>query len=253
MTNWLERISTADVLATAATRTVVETSAFKLLLDPINDFAGMNWAAPLKPDPNKTEISELCEAFRAYNRTPRLEFVAQCWEGLAETLERADFRIEGEAQDIMLVTRETFQPFHAEGVKVQFLEPSDTEALIQTYLETQTQGFGYSTDPPTSDQIADWHNQIRQGRRAALGFIEAQAACVGTMLGTELAELQGVTTIPEARRRGIAASVSSALISAVLDSSAQAVWLSVEEEGARACYQKLGFLVIGERLNYSLE
>jgi ribosomal protein S18 acetylase RimI-like enzyme len=250
---WLERISNADVLATAATRIVVDTSAFKLLLDPINDFAGMNWATPLKPDPNKTEISELCEAFQTHGRTPRLEFIAQCWQGLAATLEAAGFWSEGEAQDIMLVTRETFQPFDAEGVQIQFLEPNDTEALFQTYLETQTQGFGYSTSPPTNDQITDWHNQIRQGRRAVLAFLESRAVGVGTMLGLELAELQGVTTIPEARRRGIAASVSSALVSAVLDSDAQAVWLSVEEDGARACYAKLGFLVIGARLNYSLK
>jgi ribosomal protein S18 acetylase RimI-like enzyme len=249
---WLERISAADVLATAATRTVVETSAFKLLLDPINDFAGMNWATPLKPDPSKSEIAELCEAFQAHGRIPRLEFIAECWQGLATVLEGAGFCSEGEPQDIMLVTRERFQPFKAEGVKVQFLTPSDPETLFQTYLETQTQGFGYSTDPPTNDQITAWHNQIRQGRCAAMGFFEARAAGVGTTLGTELAELQGVTTIPDARRRGVAASISSALVAAVFESGAQAVWLSVEEESARACYAKLGFQVIGARLNYNL-
>jgi ribosomal protein S18 acetylase RimI-like enzyme len=253
MTDWLKRISTADVQATAATRTVVETSAFKLLLDPINDFAGMNWATPLKPNPNKSEITDLCEAFKAHHRTPRLEFIAECWQGLAAVLEGAGFCSEGEAQDIMLVTRETFQPFKAKGVKVQFLELNDSEALFQTYLETQTQGFGYSTDPPTNNQITDWHNQIRQGRRAALGFLDSRAAGVGTMLGTELRELQGVTTIPDARRRGVAGSVSSALVAEGFEAGIQAVWLSVEDEGARACYAKLGFLVIGTRLNYSLE
>jgi ribosomal protein S18 acetylase RimI-like enzyme len=250
---WLERISSTDVLATAATRTVVNTSAFKLLLDPINDFAGMNWATPLKPDPTEAEITELCEAFQVHKRTPRLEFIAQCWQGLATRLEQAGFHSEGEPQDIMLVTRETFQAFKTEGVRVQFLEPNDPETLFQTYLETQTQGFGYSTDPPTNNQITDWHNQIRQGRRAALGFFDSRAAGVGTMLGTELAELQGVTTIPDARRRGMAGSVSSALVAESFAAGAEAVWLSVEDQGARACYAKLGFLVIGSKLNYSLK
>jgi ribosomal protein S18 acetylase RimI-like enzyme len=249
---WLERISAADVLATAATRTVVDTSAFKLLLDPVNDFAGMNWATPLKPAPSKSEMSELCEAFQAHNRTPRLEFIAETWQGLVATLEGAGFCSEGEPQDIMLVTRDTFKPFAAAGVNVQFLEADDSETLFQTYLETQTQGFGYSTDPPTGDQITAWHNQIRAGRRAALAFLEARAAGVGTMLGTELAELQGVTTIPEARRLGVAGSISSALVVEAFEAGVQAVWLSVEEDGARACYAKLGFQVIGARLNYSL-
>jgi ribosomal protein S18 acetylase RimI-like enzyme len=248
---WLERISAADVLATAATRTVVDTGAFKLLLDPINDFAGMNWATPLKPDPSKAEIAELCEAFQAYGRTPRLEFIAETWQGLAMALEGTDFCSEGQ-QDIMLVTRESFQPVKAEGVQLQFLEPDDARTVFQTFLETQTLGFGYSTEPPTSDQITAWHNQIRQGRRAALGFFEAHSAGVGTMLGTELAELQGVTTIPEARRRGVAGSISSALVAQGFEAGAQAIWLSVEEDGARACYAKLGFSVIGARLNYSL-
>jgi ribosomal protein S18 acetylase RimI-like enzyme len=249
---WLERISAADVQATAATRTVVDTSAFKLLLDPVNDFAGMNWATPLKPDPSKSEIGELCEAFRAHGRTPRLEFIAENWQRLAMALEGTDFHSEGQ-QDIMLVTRDRFKPFTASNVQVQFLQAGDSEALFQNYLETQTQGFGYSTDPPTNNQITDWHNQIRQGRRAALAFLDSRAAGVGTMLGTELAELQGVTTIPDARRRGVAGSVSSALVAEGFEAGIQAIWLSVEDEGARACYAKLGFSVIGARLNYSLE
>jgi ribosomal protein S18 acetylase RimI-like enzyme len=250
---WLERISTADVLATAATRTVVETSAFKLLLDPINDFAGMNWATPLKTEPTEAEITKLCEAFQAHHRTSRLEFIAEIWQGLVATLEAAGFCSEGEPQDIMLVTRDTFKPFAARNVQLQFLEADDSETLFQTYLEMQTQGFGYSTDLPTSDQITAWHKQIRAGRRAALGFFEARAAGVGTILGTELAELQGVTTIPEVRRLGVAGSVSSALVAEAFEAGAEAVWLSVEDAGARACYTKLGFQVIGARLNYSLE
>jgi ribosomal protein S18 acetylase RimI-like enzyme len=250
---WLERISAADVLATAATRTVLETGVFKLLLDPVNDFAGMNWATPLKSNPNNLEITALCQAFHSQGRTPRLEFIAEIWQGLAEALEEAGFDSEGDPQDIMLVTRDTFKPFAASNVEVRFLEADDSESLFQSYLETQTQGFGYSTDPPTKNQITDWHNQVRQGRRAALAFLESRAVGVGTTLGTELAELQGVTTLPEARRCGVAASVSSALVAGAFESEADAVWLSVEEPSAQACYTKLGFQVIGSRLNYSLD
>ena len=86
-----------------------------------------------------------------------------------------------------------------------------------------------------------------------MAVLNAHPVGVGTTLGSELAELQGVTTLPDARRRGVAAAVSSALVDAVFAQGGNAVWLSVEDAAARACYAKLGFRTIGERLNYSAE
>ena len=253
---WLERISNSDVIATAETRTVVDTPAFKLLLDPHNDFGGVNWATPLKQDPSELEIIAMIEAFEAHQRTPRLEFIGECWTDLAALLERAGFQAEGAPQDIMIVTPDTFKPFTADGVRLQFLEPSDPDQIFET---------------PTNDQISSWRDQVRSGRRATLGFLEDRAAGVGTTLGSDLAEVQGVTTLPSARRHGVAATLSSALVADVfarhenaapnsvsraaslsVPRNARAVWLSVEEDAARACYTKIGFRTIGSRLNYSL-
>lgn len=74
---------------------------------------------------------------------------------------------------------------------------------------------------------------------------------VGTTLGSGLSELQGVTTLPDARRRGVAATLSSALVANVFAQGSEAVWLSAEDAAARACYAKIGFRTIGSRLNYS--
>jgi ribosomal protein S18 acetylase RimI-like enzyme len=248
---WLERISSADVTATAETRTVVDTGAFKLLLNPVDDFVGTNWATPLKPNPSTLEITAMREAFHAHRRTPRLEFIGECWPDVAGALERAGLKSEGDPQDIMIVTPDAFKPFSAKGVTIRFLEPSDADALFYAYLETQTRGFGYSTDDPTPEDISRWRDQIGAGRRAAIALLESQAAGVGTTMGTDLAEVQGVTTLPAARRRGVAASLSSALVADMFKRGGDAVWLSVEEDAARACYAKIGFDKIGSRLNYS--
>lgn len=248
---WLQYISAADVSATAATRTVVDAGAFKLLLNPHDDFVGTNWATPLEPDPNDLEIEAMRDAFRAHQRTPRLEFIAECWPEVAGTLERAGFRSEGAPQDIMILTEDDFNPFTADGVDIHFLAPDDPETLFGAYLEVQTKGFGYSTDAPTPEQISRWREQIGAGRRAALASLESRAVGVGTTLGFDLAEVQGVTTLPDARRRGVAASLSSALAAGVLGRGGEAIWLSVEEDAARACYAKIGFRKIGSRLNYS--
>jgi ribosomal protein S18 acetylase RimI-like enzyme len=248
---WLERISSADVNATAKTRTVVDTGAFKLLLNPADDFSGTNWATPLKPNPSDLEITAMREVFHAYRRMPRLEFIGECWPDVADALERAGLKSEGEPQDIMIVTPDAFRPFSADNVTVRFLEMADTDALFYAYLETQTRGFGYSTDNPTMEQVSRWRDQVGAARRAALALLESQAVGVGTTLGTDLAEVQGVTTLPAARRRGVAASLSSALVADMFKRGGDAVWLSVEEDAARACYAKIGFRKIGSRLNYS--
>jgi ribosomal protein S18 acetylase RimI-like enzyme len=263
MTNleWLERISNSDVTATAQTRTVVNTPAFNLLLELHDDFPGINWATPLKADPSPFELDAMINAFCAHDRTPRLEFIGECWSGLPDLLESAGFKSEGDPQDIMIVTLETFRPVQADKVQTKFLEANDPDLVFASYLETQSKGFGYgSFEPATIDQISKLRDQTRLGRRAALGLLEGQAVGAGTMLGTDLCELQGVTTLAKARRCGVATTVSSTLISDAfsrdantgLDSVPQAIWLSVEEDSARGCYTKIGFQTIGSRLNYSL-
>jgi ribosomal protein S18 acetylase RimI-like enzyme len=250
---WLGRISAADVNATEQTRLVVQTSAFKLLLSLQDNTLWINWATPLKPDPNELEIAAMIEAFREHGRTPRLEFMGEVWSGLAARLEAAGFVSEGEPQDIMIVTGETFKPFRASRVQIQFLAPSDSDAALASYFETQSKGFGYGDDhTPTPEKVSNWRNQIHAGRRAVLGSLEGQLVAAGSTQGTELAEVQGVTTLPEARRHGVAATVSSALVADVFERGGRAVWLSVEEDAARACYAKIGFRTIGSRLNYSL-
>jgi ribosomal protein S18 acetylase RimI-like enzyme len=250
--DWLTRISAADVAATARTRRVVDTPAFRLLLDPQDDFGGINWATPLKADPDEADIQAMRTAFLAHQRTPRLEFLAECWPGLPARLERAGLRSEGESQEIMLVTPDGFRAVSSSEVSVQVLSSDDPETTITAYLQTQTAGFGYGgSDAPTAEQITGCREQLRAGRRAVLAVLAGRPVGVGTTLGSELAELQGVTTLPDARRRGVAATVSSALVAQIFAQGGEAVWLSVEDAAARACYAKLGFRTIGARLNYS--
>ncbi|WP_293911585.1 hypothetical protein [Deinococcus sp.] len=165
--DWLAKVSAADVAATARTRRVVDTPAFRLLLDPQDDFGGVNWATPLNAEPNEVETKALLDAFAAYARTPRLEFLADCWPGLSERLERAGFYSEGEPQEIMLVTPDEFRAVPCPAVKVQFLSPDDPDETVTAYLQTQTAGFGYGgSEARAAEQITGWREQLRAGRWA---------------------------------------------------------------------------------------
>ena len=255
---WLQQISEADAAATAQTRNVVETPMFRLLLDPHDVFGGVNWATPLKSGagqdrPGRNEIAVMVRAFEAHNRTPRLEFLAECWPGLAAALEDAGFSPEGDPQEIMIVTPGEFRAASADGVSMRFLRPGDSDETYAVYLQIQTAGFGYGgSEAPGSVRISGWREQIQRGRQAALGLLAGLPVGVGTTLGSGLSEIQGVTTLPDARRRGVAATLSSALVANVFSQGSKAVWLSAEDTAARACYAKIGLRIIGSRLNYSV-
>lgn len=261
MTNldWLERIAASDMTATAATRTVVDAGGFRLLLDGVDDFPGVNWATPMARDVNALDVHAMIAAFQSHKRVPALEFIAEVHPDVPALLEAAGFRSTGH-QDVMLVHAGNFANLNNPDVRVQFLEMDTPDDVFQTWLSVQARGFGFGADtPPTPEHVARLRDQIRAGRRGVLGWLEGQAVGAATILrpsggaDADLGELQGVTTLPQARRRGVAATLSSALVQDHLARAGRAVWLSVQDDGARACYAGIGFAVIGERCNYTLE
>jgi ribosomal protein S18 acetylase RimI-like enzyme len=61
----------------------------------------------------------------------------------------------------------------------------------------------------------------------------------------DVVEVVGIGTLPTARRRGLAAAVTSALAGAARAAGADLVFLSAADEAAARVYQRVGFRVIG--------
>jgi hypothetical protein len=79
MTNldWFEYISEADVTATAAAHTVVDAGGFWLLPDAVDDFPGVNRAAPVARNINALDVHVMIAAFQAHKRVPALECIEE--------------------------------------------------------------------------------------------------------------------------------------------------------------------------------
>jgi ribosomal protein S18 acetylase RimI-like enzyme len=247
----LLRIAAADLAGTATNRLVVERGPFRLLLDPDDAFPGINWATAVDPGATTADIEAMVEAFREHQRGPRLEFIAEALPGLAERLEAAGFVLE-EAQPLMLVTPGSFRPFAAPQVEVRFLSADDADESLAAYIEVQARGFGFPADT-SPEAIARWRNRQVAGRRHALASIAGQPVAAGGSAAYDgVAEVQGVATLPEARRRGAGATLSSALVADHFERGDLA-WLSAGDDIARLTYEKIGFTVAGTRLNYLLE
>jgi GNAT superfamily N-acetyltransferase len=164
----------------------------------------------------------------------RIEFNQLGWPGLAEALEAVGLSLEAN-HPVMVCPRSAFTPVLSSGVSV------DLEA-------------GHSS--PASRVMATGTLDGRQAGVASLGGVDG------------IAELYGVFTEPAFRRRGVASTLSSAVIRWWYDESHRAtaagsddlnaalshgaaeqlVFLEAETAEAAALYRKIGFVEVDRRL-----
>lgn len=98
------------------------------------------------------------------------------------------------------------------------------------------------------DQVRMTAERVRTGAAAVAlaGTQELGVACQGQYQAVGgVAEIVGVATLPAARRRGLAASVTAALAAHALANGSDLVFLSAADEDAARMYGSLGFRRVG--------
>ena len=180
---------------------------------------GFNYALPVDPLDKRlpAAIGALRSLYRARREPLRLEFNEETWPELGPALERAGFTLESR-NPLMACEPQEFRPFMAPSVVVRFLEVDPRH-------------------PSTRRVVGELDGQV--AGRASLGTVEG------------VAELYGVVTDPPFRRRGVAATICSALVERLFDEGGSLVFLDAENLGAEALYEGLGFRQIGARLTYT--
>lgn len=253
----LQRIEEINVKVAALGRDVIAVGSFQALIDPATDLTWLNYAVPVEPLGKKAEVAEvleeLREVFTQCDRTLRFEFTESLWQMLPEVLEEAGLQLEAR-HPMLLCTPADFQPYQALGVEVRLLTTDDDTDTLSTFILVRNQGFYQElAEPPTEAEIADLHEQIQMGQMGcAMAFLDGIPAGVGVtttpLLG--VCELAGVTTLLALRRRGVAATLCSFLVKEHFENSGDLVWLSAGNAIAKSTYERIGFRVVGSRLNY---
>lgn len=208
------------LLEKAATQLPVEVvGPFRAIPGRSGEMVGFNYALPVDRLDQRlpTAIGALRTLYRARHEPLRLEFNEETWPELGPALQRAGLSLESRNL-LMACEPDEFRPFTAAGVVVRFLQADPRH-------------------PSTLRAVGELGGQI------------AGRASIGTVDG--VAELYGVVTDPPFRRRGVAATICSALVERFFDDGGTLVFLDAENPGAEALYERLGFNPIGARLTFT--
>jgi ribosomal protein S18 acetylase RimI-like enzyme len=208
------------LLKKAATQVPVDViGPFRAIPGRTGELLGFNYALPVDPLDERlpASIAALWAHYRACHEPLRIEFNEQTWPELTAALEQAGLVLESR-NPLMACEPQEFRAFAAPSVVVRFLEEDPRH-------------------PSTLRAVGELDGQV------------AGRASIGTVDG--VAELYAVVTDPPFRRRGVAATVCSALVERQFCDGGTLVFLDAENPGAEALYARLGFRGIGARLTYT--
>jgi ribosomal protein S18 acetylase RimI-like enzyme len=217
---------------------------------------GLNYAAPTEPlgplDAIPSALADLRRIFAERGLTPEIEFNEPLFPELPPILQRTGFMLDNR-EPLLVLEPADFRPETNPAVHVRFLQPDDAEADLIAYRAIFNAVLLDRPRPPTLKGIARLRQEIEQGQ----GRCHAQATLDGRPVGIGfvsaadgVAELTRVGTVPEARRQGVAATLTGFIVDDRFRAGDTLAWLTASGEPAQRLYQKLGFRLLGDRLYY---
>lgn len=253
----LSRRCEASIIAAAASSPRVESVAcgpFLAILARASDNISLNAAVPVAPLGGDAEVAsalaDLRRIFVDHRRVPSLEFHADLWPSLPRALERDGYHLHAR-MPLMVCTPDAFRPFVAPGVSVRLLDATASPGEVASFATIREEEFDPAPPAATPDEMERFRAAVDLGDRYALATLEGQAAGTGVIGAlADIVELVGIVTVPALRRRGVAATVTSFLTQRHFDAGGELIFLSAEDAGAQAVYERVGYQVVDHLLHY---
>lgn len=170
-----------------------------------------------------------------------LEWVHETTPTLLEAARASGLQVE---QCPLLVLADHPATPSVHGIDVRLLAPDDDLGAVVSAVHA---GFGDTDDVeprPARRQPA----LLRAGLLALAGAYDGQGAAVGggshgPRDGTT--ELTGIAVLPRARRRGVGAAVTAALVADARARGLRTVFLSAQDDAVARVYERVGFVRVG--------
>ena len=226
---------------------------FFVTFHPTSNMTFMNYAIPAQPEVDVRDlprtVERMRELFRERKRVLRFEFLEPIHKGLGAALKECGLKLEREAP-LMVCGRGDLIDFVNHDVQVRTLDAGVTDEVLKELLLVGRRAFGVNDEVVKPAEIVEQREHLGAGRyRTAYATIDGVVVGIGSMT-VQTDELVGIGTLPEHRRRGVAASVSSFLVREHFLRGGKMAWLSAGDETAEAVYRKIGFHTVGVQSNY---
>jgi len=239
--------------AALATQLAAHTVAdFTCFFNPDDDSAWSNSAIPNSTDAGNDPngIQQMVKTFITHKRTPKLEYIAEFAPALADALENHNF-VREETAPLMTCTNSTFTP--AQSVPdLRINEVTDKNAM-QSVVTIQRRSFGSPDAAAATLTEAEEVRQRFHANQFFLAELDDEPVCAGSLQlpHNGIAEVAGIATLTNYRRRGIASAITSAIAQHAFDTGIDTLFIMAADQNVRRIYARLGFEDCGTVLVYS--
>jgi len=211
------------------------------------------WVTVVDPAVTESDIhasvGRLRSMFARRNKELEIEFDERALPQVGGWLESCGFHLE-ERNPLMACRPPGFKPFAAAGVTLTQLAATSPPADLQAFQTIRwTEGNLSGRVPPPVERLQQ--ELAMPSSVYLLAWLEREP--VGTGVSHTLngaAEIVGIVTRADRRRRGVAATVSSELVSRHFRSGGDFVFLDAANDEAIRVYERLGFVEFGANAVY---
>ncbi|WP_439427659.1 GNAT family N-acetyltransferase [Micromonospora sp. LA-10] len=226
----------------------VEVGPFVLGLDPTTTSPYVNYATP-RPGAAVTaaDVTTLVAAFRAADRTPRLEYVTGCAPDLEALLTAAGFVVEARHTYLLCVPATLVSPPVPD--RFRLCEPG-ADPLRAALISVQNEAFGDDSVASEAD-VARLRHQQDAGGVAVMALTE-DGGCAGgggaAAPAGAVSEVAGIAVRAPYRRRGLASAITAEVTRRLFGASTEVAWLEAGGEDSWRVYERVGYRPGGQRL-----
>ncbi len=252
----VERFATwqRDALeARAADSELLDLGPFRVVLSKNKDLPLASWITLVDGTASEAEtlkaVPKLKAALKKHKAPLEIEYNEAVFPKVGAWLETAGLKL-AETNPLMACRPDAFKPFVAAEVHLTQLRATATAAELEAFQQIRwTDGGEVDRPVPPIDPL-----RVALGVPTSvflLAWLDWEAAGTGVSHALKgAAEVVGVVTKKQHRRRGVAATITSELVRRHFDGGGDFVFLDAANEEAARIYERLGFSRFGANVVY---
>ena len=203
---------------------------------------------PVAERATRAAVARLRSIFDQNHATLEIEYDEVLFPEAARSLLGAGLTL-AERNPLMACRPDRFVPHRSEGVVLRRLTPASRTADIEAFQAIRWDGDDGDRARPSAEQLKK--ELATTSSVYLLARLDRGPAGTGVSHGLNaVAEIVGVVTRPDRRRRGVAATTTSDLLTRHFSGGGDFAFLDAANEAAARIYERLGFTRFGANAIY---